>query len=141
MQFDPAVAAQLSLARSQETGELGEDEANASVAEETFSTTSGDSGRAAFYTLLEIGLGHPDARAFQEFLIYITWQQVTDEMDPAYFRTGLELCDHYLSRWGDCTDDMQVQQVSELRTSFRNGLGLDFEEDHDYDKDALKGGD
>lgn len=141
MQFDPAVAAQFSWGRSQELGELGEDEEAALVAEETFSTTSGDSGRAAYQTLLDIGLGHPDARAFQEFLIYITWQQVTDDMDPDYFRTGLELCDHYLARWGHLSDDAQVRQVSELRTSFRNGLGLDFEEEHDYDKDAFKGGD
>ncbi len=142
MQFDPAIAAQSAFTRAQSRGELKEDLAEAQEAEAAFSASAGEEATAAFHTLQALGLRHPEATAFQEFLIYITWQQVTEQTIPRYFRTGLELCDRYLGRKAaPTTDEQQVRQITELRKSFRAGLGMDQEEPHDYEKDTIKGGD
>ena len=141
MQFDPAIAARLSFKRAQDLGELGHDLEKASAAEETFSESAGTEAKAAYRTLMEIGERHPDAVAFQEFLIYSTWQQVTEETIPAHFQRGAELCDRYLTRVASGHDEIQAAQISDLRRSFRAGLGLGDEGDEDYDEDTLKGGD
>jgi len=60
-----------------------------------------------------------------EFLIYTTWQQVTEETIPVHFGRGLERCNQYLER---CVPNQKYNQnawqTRELRTSFLNGLGL-----------------
>ena len=141
MQFDPAIAAQASFTRAQDSGELGADLAPAREAEEIFSASAGREARDAYFALVALGARHPDAVAFQEFLIYITWQQVTEETIPAHFQRGAELCDRYLSRPAPGHDAMQADQIRELRKSFRAGLGQDDEDEAEYDEDTLKGGD
>lgn len=145
MNFDPAIAAQVAFKQALESGLLGQDEASAVAAEEVFSASAGSEAKAAYATLQELGRSHPDAQAFQEFLIYITWQQVTEETIPLHFRRGLDLCNHYLARFCRAVepDDMGPRQVQALRESFRGGLGLVEEDDHgaEYDKDAFAGGD
>ena len=140
MQFDPAIAAQRSFQRAQDTGELSDDCAAAAAAEETFSASAGSEAKSAYAALQQMGERHPDATAFQEFLIYITWQQVTEETIPANFLKGAELCDRYLQRWGR-EDRAQVEQIRELRVSFRAGLGLKDDEPDEYEQDMFKGGD
>src|SRR2546426_8103888 len=98
MQFDPAIAAQASFTRAQNSGELGPDLEQAREAEAIFSASAGREATAAYYTLLDLGGLPPDATAFQEFLIYITWQQGTEETIPAHFQKRAALCDRYLSR-------------------------------------------
>jgi hypothetical protein len=141
VQFDPAIAARLSFKRAQDLGELGQDFEKARAAEETFSESAGTEAKAAYRTLLEICERHPEATSFQEFLIYSTWQQVTEETIPAHFQRGAELCDRYLTRPACGHDEIQAAQISDLRRSFRAGLGLGDEEEEDYDQDTLKGGD
>lgn len=140
MRFDPSIAAQVSFQRAQAGEELEEDLQAAREAEDTFSSSAGNEAKAAYLALQRLGERRPHARAFQEFLIYITWQQVTEETIPVHFKKGLELCDRYLGLWPD-RDRVDVKQIHELRASFRAGLGL-AEEDHDeYDQDTFKGGD
>jgi hypothetical protein len=145
MQFDPAIAAQRSFKQAKGTGELGEDLDAVVEAEAIFSSETGDAARSAYMTLQKIGERYPHARAFQEFLIYITWQQVTDETIPANFRKGLELSDRYLNGLpASLPDDEQLRvgQIRELRASFRAGLGLvEEDEQEEYDRDAFHGGD
>ena len=141
MKFDPAVAAQTSFRRAQQSGELGEDLDRAVEAEEIFSAEAGEPVRAAYETLQEIGERHPEAAFFQEYLIYLTWQQVMAEPIPMYFQKGAELCDRYLKQSGDRHDETQVRQIHELRASFRAGLGLGDSEPEIYDEDTVKGGD
>ena len=141
MEFDPAIAAQVSFKRAQASGELGVDLEGAIAAEAIFSESAGSDAKAAYFTLQEIGQRHPDAIALQEFLIYITWQQVTEDTIPAHFQRGADLCDRYLSRLGGDHDIMQAEQIRELRRSFRAGLGQDEDEEAGYDEDTLKGGD
>lgn len=141
MQFDPAIAAQASFARAQASGELGDDLAQAQEAEAIFSGSAGREARDAYFTLQALGARHPDAVALQEFLIYITWQQVTEETIPAHFQKGAELCDRYLSRFARGPDEIQADQVRELRRSFRAGLGISDDDEADYDADTPQGGD
>jgi len=141
MQFDPAIAAQLSFKRAQALGELGRDLAQAREAEEIFSASAASEAKAAYFILQEIGTRWPEAISFQEFLIYITWQQVTEETIPAHFHRGAELCDRYLNGLKHGHDEMQAEQIRELRRSFRAGLGHSEDDDEEYDKDTLKGGD
>jgi hypothetical protein len=141
VQFDPAIAAQASFKRAQDAGELGPDLQQARDEEEVFSGTAGSVAKAAYLQLQEIGERHPHATSFQEFLIYITWQQVTEETIPANFQRGAELCDRYLNRLGSAHDEIQAEQIRELRRSFRAGLGHDEDDEAEYDEDTLKGGD
>ena len=141
MQFDPAIAAQASFMRAQNSRELGPDLEQAREAEAIFSASAGREATAAYYTLLDLGGRHPDAIAFQEFLIYITWQQVAEETIPAHFQKGAALCDRYLSRLTRGYDTLQAEQIRELRRSFRGGLGLREDEEPAYDEDTFKGGD
>ncbi|MGH7256583.1 MAG: hypothetical protein ACREI3_12505 [Nitrospirales bacterium] len=143
MHFDPAVAAQQSFGRSREADELGEDVCSAEDAEAIFSGSAGEEASCAYDALQALGERHPDAPAFQEFLIYITWQQVTEETIPRHFQKGLDLCDRYLKRArGRPGEDPQLAQIQELRQSFRAGLGLQ-EDDvlEEFDEDRFRGGD
>jgi hypothetical protein len=141
MQFDPAIAAQTSFTRAQNLGELGDDLEQAQEAEAIFSSSAGDEARAAYFALVALGERRPDAVALQEFLIYITWQQVTEETIAAHFQRGAELCDRYLGRLAPEHDAMQADQIRDLRQSFRAGLGQGEDDDAGYDEDVLKGGD
>ncbi len=140
MQFDPAIAAQASFARAQASGELGDDLAQAQEAEAIFSGSAGREARDAYFALQALGARHPHAVALQEFLIYITWQQVTEETIPAHFQKGAELCDRYLGQLAQ-PDEIQADQIRELRRSFRAGLGISDDDEADYDADTPKGGD
>jgi hypothetical protein len=141
MQFDPAIAAQICFNRAGVSGELGQDLEPATHAEEIFSASAGDEAKAAYFRLQEIGTQHPDATSFQEFLIYITWQQVTEETIPAHFQRGADLCDQYLNRTDSGSDATQVEQIRELRRSFRAGLGQKDDDEIGYEEDSVKGGD
>ena len=141
MVFDAAVAAQTAFKKAQQTGKLGDDLDRAIEAEESFSTEVGETASAAYQLLLQIGERHPEATAFQEFLIYLTWQQVVAEPIPVYFQKGLELCDRYLNQGGSENDRVQVIQIRELRTSFLNGLGQGCDENDHDDEDAVIGED
>jgi hypothetical protein len=141
MEFDPAIAAQVSFTRAQDSGELGPDLEQAREGEAIFSGSASPEARAGYFTLQELGERHPDAVSFQEFLIYITWQQVTEETIPAHFQRGAELCDRYLTRLAPGHDEIQAEQIRELRQSFRAGLGQGEDDEAGYDDDTLKGGD
>ncbi len=141
MQFDPAIAAQVSFKRAQDSGELGPDLESAREAEAIFSGNAGREATAGYFALLELGERHPEAVSFQEFLIYITWQQVTEETIPSHFQRGAELCDRYLCRLARAHDEMQAEQIRALRRSFRAGLGQREDDEEEYDDDTPKGGD
>jgi hypothetical protein len=141
VQFDPAIAAQASFTRARESGELAHDLEQARESEEIFSGSAGREATAGYFALLELGERHPDAVSFQEFLIYITWQQVTEETIPANFQRGADLCDRYLSRLARGHDEIQADQIRELRRSFRAGLGQGEDDEAGYDEDTLQGGD
>jgi hypothetical protein len=141
VQFDPAIAAQASFTRAQESGELGHDLEQARESEEIFSGSAGREATAGYFALLDLGERHPDAVSFQEFLIYITWQQVTEETIPANFQRGADLCDRYLSRLARGHDEIQADQIRELRRSFHAGLGISDDDEADYDADTPQGGD
>lgn len=139
MHFDPALAARAALAEALATDELGDARDRVVETEEVFSSTTGATAAAAYDALLEIGTSHPTARAFQEFLIYITWQQLVEAMTPRYVERGLALCDRYLAMWGP--DSQAAQQIQELQTSFSQAAGIATEEDDEYEQDTFKGGD
>ena len=143
MHFDPAIAAQQALHRAEEGGELGELREDVVDAEESFSSSAGQEATEAFERLQALGDRLPNARFFQEFLIYITWQQVTEVTAARYFQMGAELCDRFLARFGEELDGSDtLQQVRGIRNSFRGGLGhSDDATPVEYDEDAFKGGD
>jgi hypothetical protein len=140
MQFDPALAARAALKDAQT--ELGADWATAAELEEAFSSNAGHTAAEAFEGLLHLAERHPDARAFQAFCIYITWQHVTEETVRRHFETGLRLCERYLGS-PDRNMDPHLGQVKELSESFRAGLGLDEEDEMqvEFRQDTPKGGD
>ncbi|HXF92175.1 MAG TPA: hypothetical protein VNK46_05420 [Nitrospiraceae bacterium] len=146
MRFDPAIAAQRAFTRAKVAGELESDREEAKRAEARFSSTTGVAATEAYWTLQRIGTRHPEAKAFQAFCIYITWQQVTEETIPLHFKTGLDLCERFIQN-AECRsaeDLLDLEQILELRAAFRRGLGLkaeDEEDGHDDDEDILKGGD
>lgn len=145
MNFDPAIAAQASFKHTIAQGELGEDAGAAIETEEVFSSNAGEVAKSAYQGLQSLGERHPDAAHFQEFLIYITWQQVTEETLPVHFERGLKLCQRYLARFADAAQvqAVSVRQVRALQESFRSGLGLTDDDEHqqEYDRDAFMGGD
>src|SRR5207247_11218785 len=105
---------------------------------------SGGAGReatAAQFALLELGDRHPEAVSCHESIIYITWQQVTEETTPGHFQKRAELCDRYLCRLARAHDEMQAEQIRALRRSFRAGLGQREDDEEEYDDDTPKGGD
>lgn len=143
MQFDPSIAAQQALHRAEEEGELEALREEIVDAEETFSSSAGPEATEAFERLQALGERLPGARFFQEFLIYITWQQVTEETIPRYFQKGAELCDRFLERFGSELEGSEtLRQVRDIRASFRGGLGETTDaEPAEHDEDAFKGGD
>ena len=142
MHFDPSIAAQQALERAKEQGQLGELEDEIVEAEETFSASAGSEAKRAYALLQQLGEGLPEAQAFQEFLIYITWQQVTEETIPQHFHKGLELCERFVRRFGrELEGSVTLSQVVAIRQSFRGGLGDGDDIAPEYDEDAFKGGD
>ncbi len=143
MNFDPAIAAQEALRRAKEAGELGDLEADILEAEETFSTDQGPAAKKAFHTLQDLGMKLPQARYLQEFLIYITWQQVTEGPLAQYFQLGLRLCNQFLQQFGkDIEGTATQQQILAIQESFRGGLGMEEEQAiPEFDEDAFQGGD
>jgi len=140
MQFDAALAAQETFRRAE--SELGSDWDTAVDLESIFSSNAGSIARTAYEGLLALGIRYPQAYSFQAFCIFITWQQVTEETIARHFQTGLRLCEAFLvSAEGKDTQD--VAYVTELYGSFRDGLGLDEEDEIqvEFRKDTPKGGD
>lgn len=142
MYFDPSIAALHALQRAQEHGELGNFQGKIVETEEVFSSNAGAEAKEAYERLQELGGQLPEARAFQEFLIYITWQQVTEETIPQHFRKGVELCDRFLTRFAkELEGSVTLNQVIDIRDSFRGGLEGREGTIPEYDQDAFKGGD
>jgi len=140
MQFDAALAAQISFQRAQ--GELGADWPRAVELEEVFSANAGGTAREAYEQLLSLAAAHPTAHFYQAFCIYITWQQATEETIPRHFHTGIALSERYLAS-PDGKDLQDIARVKELHESFRAGLGLEEEDDIqiEFRRDTPKGGD
>ena len=142
MQFDPAIAAQQALHRAEEHGELGALQQHVNDAEEAFSLDEGPEADRAFERLQEFGGQLPDARYYQEFLIYITWQQATAETIPRHFRKGAELCARFISRFGGALEgSTTMSQVLDIQDSFLGGLGEQDRALPEYDEDSFHGGD
>jgi len=142
MHFDPAVAAKHALQRAQREGQLGDLESDIVEAEDAFSSSAGPEAKRAYGRLQQLGEQLPEAQAFQEFLIYITWQQATEETIPQHFNTGVELCDRFLRRFGKQLEgSVTLSQVVDIRNSFRGGLGDRDDSTPEYDEDAFQGGD
>jgi hypothetical protein len=140
MQFDAALAAQAAFHNAQ--SELGADWETAVALEEAFSSQAGSAAREAYEALLNLAQRYPGARSFQAFCVYMTWQHVTEETLACHFQTGLRLCEQYLSSLeGNLPTD--VEQIRELRESFRAGLGMEEEDDLqvEFRRDTPKGGD
>lgn len=140
MNVDPALAAQQAFSRSEI--ELGPDWNRAVELEETFSSNAGATARDAYEQLIALARRHPQARSFQAFCIYITWQQVTEQTIAHHFETGVELCKTYLAS-ADGKDVRDVEQITELYGSFCAGLGLEDEDEtqQEFRRDTVKGGD
>ena len=140
MQFDAALAAQDTFQRAE--AELGPDWDTAVELESTFSSNAGSTARKAYESLLALAARYPNAYSFQAFCIFITWQQVTEETIAHHFQTGLRLCETFLAS-ADGKHPADVEQITELYGSFRDGLGLDEEDEIqvEFRKDTPKGGD
>jgi len=142
MHFDPAIAALQAFQGAVEQEEFGDFEEDIIEAEETFSSDAGPEAKAAYQTLQDIGEKLPDARLFHEFLIYITWQQVTEETISRHFQKGVALCEQYLNRFGKDGDRTETHdQITSIYASFRAGLGETDNPVPEYDEDAFQGGD
>lgn len=142
MYFDPAIAAQHALHRAEEERELGEHHREIVDAEEVFSTDEGVEAQQAYERLIELGDCLPQASWFQEFLIYITWQQATVQTIPRHFRTGADLCDRFLARFRkELAGSARYRQVTAIQESFQGGLGIEKEIIPEHDEDAFHGGD
>ena len=142
MNFDPAIAAQQALHRADDSGELGGLCEEIMEAEETFSSHAGQEAKRAYEHLQQLGEQLPKARAFQEFLIYITWQQVTEETIACHFQKGLDLCDRFLASYEhELQGTVILSQVLDIRSSFRGGLGGEEHPIPEYEEDMFKGGD
>ena len=140
MQFDAALAAQDTFRRAET--ELVSDWNTAVELEGTFSSNAGATAREAYEALLALGARYPQAYSFQAFCIFITWQQVTEETIAHHFQTGIRLCETFLAS-PDGKRRTDLEQITELYGSFRDGLGLDEEDDIqvEFRKDTPKGGD
>jgi hypothetical protein len=143
LSFDPAIAARGAFQLAHGRNELGVEGELACELEATFSAGAGEEAVQAYRRLLTLGERHPDAPAFQEFLIYSTWQQAAEEPTAEHFLRGLELCNRFLLRAETVATARSFAQVRALQGSFRSALG---DKGHDeigdeYDRDAFKGGD
>lgn len=143
MNFDPAITAQEALVRAYADDDLGDSQPDIEEAEDTFSSETGSEAKRAYETLIAIGETLPEAQAFQEFLIFITWQQVTEETIPRHFHKGVQLTEQFLARFGTQIKGTDVyERVFAIRQSFRQGLGHHVESMQDeYDRDTFHGGD
>ena len=142
MNFDPAIAARQALHRAEDNGELGDFRDEIIEAEEAFSSDAGQEAKRAYEHLQQLGEQLPEARAFQEFLIYITWQQVTEETIARHFQKGVELCEQFLAKFEEeLLGSMILNQVIDIQESFRGGLGLQEDPMPEYEEDMFKGGD
>lgn len=142
LSFDPAIAAHTAFQLAQARKELDEDSEVAVEWEAAFSASAGDEAARAYRCLLALGERYPSARAFQEFLIYSTWQQAAEDPIAEHFQQGLKLCDRFLAE-AETSETRSLTQVRALRTSFLNGLGIAEHDDvgEEYERDAFKGGD
>jgi hypothetical protein len=140
MRFDAALAAQETFRRAE--SELGPDWDTAVELEGTFSSNAGSTAREAYEGLLALAVRYPNAHSFQAFCIFITWQQVTEETIAHHFQTGLRLCEKFLAS-PDGKHRADIEQITELYGSFRDGLGLDEEDEIqvEFRRDTPKGGD
>ena len=143
MNFDPAIAAQHALHKAEEHGELGTLATDILEAEEIFSTDQGQEAKAAYETLQKFGEERPQAKYFQEFLIYIIWQQVTEGPLPHYFQHGLDACNRFLKQFENEIEGTPTHQhILAIRESFQGGLGIETEEViQEHEEDAFQGGD
>ncbi len=143
MNFDPAITAQKALARAYAQDELGDLQPDIEEAEDTFSSETGSEAARAYDTLIAIGEALPEAQAFQEFLIFITWQQVTEETIPRHFQKGVQLTEQFLARYGAHMKGTDAyERILAIRQSFKRGLGHRIESMQDeYDRDTFHGGD
>ncbi len=143
MNFDPAITAQEALARAYADDDLGDFQPDIEEAEDTFSSETGSEAKGAYETLLAIGETLPEAQAYQEFLIFITWQQVTEETIPRHFHKGVQLTEQFLARFGPQIKGTDAyERIVAIRQSFKRGLGDRIESMQDeYDRDAFHGGD
>jgi len=140
MRFDPALAARAALLKALDGDDLGQAYDRVVELEQIFSSTAGDPAGAAYDALYNIGALHPNAQAYQEFLIYITWQQFAEAMTPRYVERGLALCDQYVDRWGSHGE--AGERILEIRDAFAQAVGLAREDEEDeYEQDTFKGGD
>lgn len=143
LHFDPAIAAQMSFQLASTRKELGSDGALACELEAMFSSSAGEEATQAYRQLLMLGERHPAASAFQEFLIYSTWQQAAEDPIAEHFHRGRDLCSRFLAGTETAGTAGSLAQIRALRASFLSALG---EKDQDeigdeYDRDAFKGGD
>ena len=140
MQFDAALAAQDTFQRAE--ADLGSDWDTAVELEGIFSANAGSTARDAYEGLLALATRYPKAHSYQAFCIFITWQQVTEETIARHFQTGMKLCEAFLLSL-DGKDPQDIAYVTELYGSFRDGLGLDEEDEIqvEFRKDTPKGGD
>ena len=143
MNFDPAIAANQALQQAEQQGELGDLGSDILEAEETFSTDQGQKAKQAYEKLQGFGQKLPQAKWFQEFLIYITWQQVTDGPLARYFQHGLEASNRFLKQFkNEIVGTPTNQQILAIRESFQGGLGIETEDVvQEYEEDAFQGGD
>ncbi len=143
MNFDPAIAAHHALQQAELHGELGELETDILEAEETFSTDQGQEAKHAYEVLQQYGGKLPKAKWFQEFLIYITWQQVTEGPLARYFQHGLNACNQFLTQFRKQIEGTPSHhQILAIRESFQRGLGIETKDVvPEYEEDAFQGGD
>jgi hypothetical protein len=140
MRFDAALAAQAAFQEAR--CELVSDWDVAVTLEDTFSSNAGTTAREAYEGLLSLSARYPKAYSFHAFCIYITWQQATEETIAHHFQTGLRLCEAFLAS-PDGKHRSDIEQITELYGSFRDGLGLDEEDEIqiEFRRDTPKGGD
>lgn len=140
MHFDPALAAQTAFRQAEP--ELGPDWDEAVDLEDTFSSNASATARQAYEDLLALAARHAEARSFQAFCIFITWQQAAEETIARHFETGIRLCEAYFAEPPD-QPDPHFESVAEIYRSFREGLGLEEEDDLgvEFRRDTPKGGD
>jgi len=143
MNFDPAIAAHQALQQAEQQGELGDVESEILEAEEVFSTVQGQEAKAAYESLHKFGETLPQARYFQEFLIFITWQQVTEGPLAQYFQQGLDASDRFLEQFEKEIEGTPTRQhIEDLRKSFLGGLGIETDDIvPEHEEDAFQGGD
>ena len=140
MQFDAALAAQETFRRAE--SELGSDWDTA-VNSKTRFPPMPDRRRGRPMRACSLSpSATPRPIPFKPSVSYITWQQVTEETIAHHFQTGLRLCETFLAS-PDGKHQADVEQITELYGSFRDGLGLDEEDEIqvEFRRDTPKGGD